>query len=286
MPHSKDESVKTFLILASLITSIQSTLAGHPYYPQSFQDSIERGDLQDNDLRETLKGILISSHQKREGAADTLGCNKRESGCYSQINLGYKRARKNMFGNPELGHLKKDGNTYYFVDVYCHKKLSTSRLNGSIGPMSIPNPNVVNCEHTWPQSKFTGYQSSFQKSDLNHLFPTDSRANSMRGNHNFGEVTNGREPGVNCSASAYGSSRRVFQPPTRHQGNVARAMFYFAVRYKGKISNDMERVLKKWHLEDPVDDAERMRNEGVYKVQNNRNPFIDYPELVDFIGDL
>lgn len=286
MPHSKDKSLKSFLIMASLITSMQSTFAGHSYYPQSFQDAVERGDLQDSELRETLKDILISAHQKRDGKPDTLGCNDRDENCYKQINLGYKSARRHMFGNSDLGHLKKEGNTYYFVDVYCHKKFSTSRDTGTVGPMSIPNSNVVNCEHTWPQSKFTRFQSGFQKSDLNHLFPTDSRANSTRGNHNFGEVSNGREPGINCSASSFGKSRRLFQPPTRHQGNVARAMFYFAVRYNGKIANDMERILKKWHLEDPVDDAERSRNEGVYKVQKNRNPFIDYPELVDFIGNL
>ncbi len=283
---SKDESLKSFLILASLVTTIQSTFAGHSYYPQSFQDSVERRDLQDEELREKLKRILTSTHQKRSGSADTLGCRSGSGDCYSHVNLGYKNARKHMFGDPKLGHLKKDGSTHYIVDVYCHKKFTTSRETGKIGPMSIPNSNVINCEHTWPQSKFTGSDSRFQKSDLNHLFPTDSRANGTRGNHNFGEVTNGREPAVNCKASSYGNSRRLFQPPTVHQGNVARAMFYFAVRYNGKISNDMERILKKWHLEDPVDDAERMRNEGVYLAQKNRNPFIDYPELVDFIGDL
>ncbi len=189
-----------------------------------------------------------------------------------------------MFGNMDLGHLKKSSDTYYLVDVYCHKKF-TSGSAGTIGPMSIPNSNMLNCEHTWPQSKFTGSDRNFQKSDLHHLFPTDSKANSVRGNYDFGDVDNGKAPTSNCSASQSGRNR-TYQPPREHRGNVARAMFYFAVRYNGKINSKMEAALRRWHEDDPVDEAEMKRNNAVYSVQNNRNPFIDYPNLINNLNNL
>lgn len=279
--------MKLLLILTALITTFSfNTFAGHPYYPQSFQDSMERQDLENEALKDEIKRILTSKHSKNSGSADTLGCNSGRGDCYSQINLGYKTARKHLFGNEELGHLKNDGE-YYLHGVYCENKFTTSRNTGRIGPMSIPNSNVLNCEHTWPQSKFTGYQSSYQKADLHHLFPTDSKANSSRGNYDFGEVLNGKDPAPNCDESQVSrSGKRVFQPSVNHRGNVARAMFYFAVRYNARINSDMERILRKWDLEDPIDQAEKDRNDGVYGVQKNRNPFIDYPGLVEFISDI
>ncbi|WP_127718139.1 endonuclease I family protein [Halobacteriovorax sp. HLS] len=268
--------MKNLILLASILFSTL-TLAGHTYYPQSFQDSLDNGNLKDEALRQAIKKVLKSSHSKHSNGPDTLGCNRGEGQCYSNINLGYKGARTHLFGNVELGHLEQVDGKYQLVDVYCQKKF-TSGSAGTIGPRSIPNSNMLNCEHTWPQSKFTGSDSRFQKSDLHHLFPTDSKANSVRGNHDFGIVNSGRAPTSNCSASQ--ATSRAYQPPFEHRGNVARAMFYFAVRYDGKINDKMESALRKWHEEDPVDQAEIDRNNAVYKVQNNRNPFIDYPNLI------
>ena len=92
-----------------------------------------------------------------------------------------------------------------------------------------------------------------------------------------------------CSASKSGSSNDgggsddYFEPPTEHKGNVARALFYFSVRYKISIPPNQENYLKRWNDLDPVDDAERLRNEQVYEAQQNRNPFIDFPQLANYI---
>jgi hypothetical protein len=264
-----------------LVTTL--SFAGNSYYPQSFQDIVDEGSLSNDELRAEIKKVLRSSHRRHTNQPDTLGCNKNEGNCYSNVSLGYKGARRNMFGNMDLGHLQKDNGQYYLVDVYCQKKF-TSGAAGTIGPMSIPNANMLNCEHTWPQSKFTRSDNRFQKSDLHHLFPTDSKANSVRGNHDFAQINNGRAPTTNCDASQ--SNGRAYQPPREHRGNVARAMFYFAVRYDGKMKSPMENALRRWHEEDPVDQEERRRNEAVYKLQNNRNPFIDYPNLINHINNL
>lgn len=201
--------------------------------------------------------------------------------------LGYKRGSKPaLFGSIDL---KKDDKGYYIKDVYCNRLVR----NGA-GPRKRPNNNDMNVEHTWPQSK--GAKSEPFRGDLHHLFPTDSRANSTRGNYPLGEIHNPEDATESCSSSQKGklmhpvtkksTSVRGFQPPEGHRGNAARAMFYSAIFYNKKISAMEEFYLRKWHNEDPVDEEEMERNNNVEKFQGNRNPFIDYPSLVDRIEDL
>ena len=70
------------------------------------------------------------------------------------------------------------------------------------------------------------------------------------------------------------------------KGNSARALLYFALRY-GDYQNfisGMESVLRQWHLNDPPDPAEQTRNQGIYQLQNNRNPLVDYPQMEERLG--
>ncbi|MDA9793407.1 endonuclease [Bacteriovoracaceae bacterium] len=193
----------------------------------------------------------------------------------------YTTARKYLFG---AIHLKQDERGHYVEDVYCAKT-----IRNNVGEMRIPDHNVINCEHTWPQSRFSSAApKSIQKSDLHHLYPTDSRANSSRGNSKFGELAN-PESLSNCGISSKGdiagNGARGFEPPKEHKGNVARALFYFSIRYKIEIVDYEEMYLRQWNYEDPVDDAEMKRNNIVESVQGNRNPFIDDPSLMEMISD-
>lgn len=196
--------------------------------------------------------------------------------------VGYNVAKKFLFGQL---HLEKDSKGYFVRDLYCGVQFT----NG-VGPGSIPDQNKINTEHTWPQSKFVpGFPKETQKSDLHHLYPTDSKANSTRGNFEFADVTE-NENLKNCEGSRSGPSvtsggHTFFEPPTTHKGNVARALFYFSVRYKVAISDAQEDFLKRWSDLDPVDDAERTRNDAIEKLQGNRNPFIDHPEYIDAISN-
>ncbi len=203
------------------------------------------------------------------------------------ISLGYSNARKHLFGKI---HLEEGKNGFFVHDVYCNKNFDGSY---GVGPMKIPNHTNINCEHTWPQSKFShSFDKERQKSDLHHLYPTDSKANSTRGNHEFANVDGEKLPG-GCASSRIGSNIRYdekadssyFEPPEHHKGNVARALFYFAVRYDMPISATQEQFLRRWHVQDPADAEERERNDYIQSVQGNRNPFIDNAELVDQITD-
>jgi len=160
--------------------------------------------------------------------------------------------------------------------------------------------DCYNREHSWPNSWFGGTVYPMY-SDLFHLYPTDGYVNNRRGNLPYGTVgsatwtsQNGSKVGV-CNASGY--SGNVFEPIDEYKGDFARSYFYMAVRYYNEdqgwpgspMTNGSQlypwalALLKQWHTDDPVSSKETSRNNAVYAVQENRNPFIDYP---DFVFDL
>lgn len=270
-----------FLFLTTLLL-ITTSHARHPYYPNTFRHTVQTKNTRDQDLKNKIFELLTTLHQKNSSSPDTLGCDNDDNGkCYQQVSLGYRGAREILFGKL---HLEEDAQGFFIRDVYCHKEFTSRQTN--IGPRIIPNSDVLNCEHTWPQSKFSSrFPAGLQKSDLHHLFPTDSRANSIRGNYEFGELEHGDLLENNCDSSRTEGPGGRFEPPVEHRGNVARALFYFSVRYQINIGAKQEADLRKWHNEDPVDEDESNRNDQIYEVQFNRNPFIDYPELVGQIKD-
>lgn len=260
--HYKGKTLKTTIALF-LLFIFSSAFADLKYYPADLTAKIQNHTLKDEALKTALYSLISAK----------------------QTVLGYDGARKILFGRL---YLKNDGSKNYIEDVYCQKKFDAK---AGVGPDAIPDGNMVNCEHTWPQSKFTGaFPKEMQKSDLHHLFPTDSRANSIRGNDDFTDVAsdNGVLATDNCTISKYGSSatssNEGFEPPLVHKGNVARAIFYFSVRYKISIPKNEEEVLRRWNDLDPVDQDEIDKNEAIQTVQGNRNPFIDFPSLVQDIN--
>ncbi|KAF1079644.1 MAG: hypothetical protein GQF41_3959 [Candidatus Rifleibacterium amylolyticum] len=164
--------------------------------------------------------------------------------------------------------LEIDNYDHYVECVYTGKVIAVS---------DMPKTTVMNIEHTWPQSKGA---TGVAKSDMHHLFPTDPVANSTRSSLPFGMVDNPKwqDGGSECDL-------KRFEVRKKSRGNTARAIFYFATRYGKTISEGEENVLRAWHREDPVDANERARNDRVEGVQGNRNPFVDRPELVDYISD-
>lgn len=179
--------------------------------------------------------------------------------------LGYTGARNYMFS-------KLDNESGKVVCVYTGRAVATNGIPNAGGSESM------NTEHTWPKSLGAG--SDPAKSDLHHLYPTDTYANSVRSSYPFGEVKN---PEWSQGGSAFDGDR--FMPRADHRGNVARSMFYFSIRYRKPLDAGQEVVLRKWHKADPVDADERERNDGIFSAQANRNPFIDRPDLVDQISD-
>lgn len=202
-----------------------------------------------------------------------------------QISLSYNEARVRMFNVIDI---KTDAKGSYFIDVYCNQKFYHYKAGETIGT-KLPDAKFMNTEHTWPQSKFSGsFPKEMQKTDLHHLYPAGSKINSERGNYPYAEVDSVGVtscPGTRRGKALSTKSGTYFEPPVSHRGNVARSMFYFSTRYKIAIDPVQEYYLRQWHILDPIDAEERARHEKVAKIQNNRNPYIDDPGLVNQVLD-
>ena len=150
--------------------------------------------------------------------------------------------------------------------------------------------SFINAEHLWPQGYFNSALPMV--ADLHHLASTFVTPNGRRGNLQFAEVSR-------AFYSTYSGSKlgtEGFEPADAVKGNVARAIFYFIVRYHDKnIRQGMDYagfwtkrvpMFLAWNRQDPPDANERRRNELVEDFQGNRNPFIDNPALAERIGEL
>ena len=206
---------------------------------------------------------------------------------------------------------KRDNGTVW--DMYSNKCQMAFGENQDKGSGGNTEGEFYNREHSFPNSWFGGKVMPMY-TDLHHMYPTDKLVNNKRGNNPFGE-TNGEsyksENGFSklgrCTYPGY--SDIVFEPNDEYKGDFARTYFYMVTCYEEKLTdwynNYMEsqptlsgtaypglsqwqlEMLMKWAANDPVSEKEINRNNAVYAIQQNRNPFIDYPELERFVwGDL
>jgi endonuclease I len=196
-----------------------------------------------------------------------------------------------------LAQLDADpGDTSQVVLIYGGLRLATATFGRSGG---------WNREHLWPNS-YGLDEVEPAYSDLHNLRACDSNANSARGNKWY-DTSNpqGGSYRVPAHPEAPGTSVDIdsWEPPVHERGDIARALFYMDLRYEGDAAREPDLVLVqqvgrisatnsvmgrlltliRWSVEDPPDDRERRRNAAVEKWQGNRNPFVDFPELVDRI---
>ena len=164
--------------------------------------------------------------------------------------------------------------------------------------------DCYNREHSWPKSWFSGNEQAVPGRDLHHIFPTDGFVNAQRSSFPYGEVSNASWTSQNGSKlgtckSSLGYTGTVFEPIDEYKGDFARALMYMSVRYYGEDSDwgssgmTNKSVIKEWAIQmlmrwseqDPVSEKEIARNNVVYGIQHNRNPFIDHPEYARAIWD-
>lgn len=242
---------------------------------------------------------------------------------WAQIPANYYNSATGLSGTPLRSalHLIIDNHTVKsYSSLYTYYQTTDAKPNNKVWDMYSDVPggtppyqfnfsqtcgnysnegDCYNREHSWPQSWFNS--SSPMVSDLFHVYPTDGKVNGLRSNYPYGEVSTPTTTSLNGSklgpCSFPGYTGIVFEPIDEYKGDFARTYFYMCTRYytedTGWLTNDMItganlkpwalELMKKWNQQDPVSAKEIARNNTIYGIQGNRNPFIDHPEYVCLI---
>jgi endonuclease I len=158
-------------------------------------------------------------------------------------------------------------------------------LAGNGFPPAMPAELKFNAEHIVPQSWFGGREP--MKGDLHHLFACEPGCNAIRSNyayHDFPDY-NPELPTEKIRNHCGVASSGLFEPEFG-KGAIARAFFYFVLRYPKGIKKTFRNkvdfsLLRRWNREFPPDLYEKHRNQAIFHIQGNRNPFIDFPELAE-----
>lgn len=177
----------------------------------------------------------------------------------------------------------KSGNIIWFYSG------TSVAFNGTFGS--------TNREHVWPKDGGKAFSATSDAgSDAHHLRPTEQNLNSTRGSRQFGEVPTiasniVKQAGSTSYENLCYVADNVFYPGEGYRGATARILMYVETRWgdefhlnfvlgqgKSKTIGDIE-TLMKWHYQEPPTAEEIRRNEAVFKIQGNRNPFIDHPEF-------
>ena len=182
------------------------------------------------------------------------------------------------------------------LDMYSNEKRYFGSKGSAVSGMNI--------EHSVAKSWWGGNQNNAY-CDLHHLNPSDQNANSRKSNYPLGELTSvSWDNGVTFvgKANIDGSSMNAYEPCDEYKGDFARVFMYMFTCYQDltweytwmnyekstypTLKPWAVELLLKWHKQDPVSEKEVNRNNAVYAVQGNRNPYVDYPQLADYIwGD-
>ena len=182
------------------------------------------------------------------------------------------------------------------LDMYSNEKRYFGSKGSAVSGMNI--------EHSVAKSWWGGNKNNAY-CDIHHLNPSDQNANSRKSNYPLGELTSvSWDNGVTFvgKANIDGSSMNAYEPCDEYKGDFARVFMYMFTCYQDltweytwmnyekntypTLKPWAVELLLKWHKQDPVSDKEVNRNNAVYAVQGNRNPFVDYPQLADYVwGD-
>jgi hypothetical protein len=204
---------------------------------------------------------------------------------------------------------------FYYTDRNPVTNAVIDMYSDSVRYFPNPNPNftafgqIIHIEHSVPKS-WWGCDINHPDcpaKDLNHLYPADGITNTSKNDNPLGVATG--TPTLNNGVSKVGPGvydgyvGTVFEPADQYNGDFARSYFYMATAYEhyaakwdttkpeNMMQNNTYPVLKpwavqlllQWHRQDPVSEKERTRVEIVYGIQQNRNPFIDHPEMIEYI---
>ena len=257
----------------------------------------------------TLIGISMSANaidrqSLKQYAASLKGLKKEELKSALHTLMDKKTVLKYGSGNKGtwwgFWYTDRDPQTKECYNRYSDKKFYFVEHNGA----AIAGMNI---EHSFPKSWWGGTQNNAY-CDLYNLYPSDSKANSDKSNFPMGVVVNVTKPageGYDKVGTGYADGQliKMWEPGNHFKGEFARSYLYMATTYQHlkwvktglqSLENNSWPTLRewayklylKWSKQDRVDQQEIDRNNAAAKIQNNRNLFIDYPNLAEYVwGD-
>ena len=270
------------MIFTAICGSIFSLLADMPrdYYPNSLEGK------NGAELKTELHNLLKNHTRLPYGSRD-----------YNQIACTWTVFKKS--------DVRPNGKVW---DMYSNNSYNFSNGAGATKGMNIEHSVPKSWwgdaydETATPLTRFK-YDGSY---DLHHLTPSDAAANTAKSNYPLGEVDSPLfDNGVTKvgTGQANGRATNLFEPADEYKGDFARMYLYFVTCYQDyswkssalsmfaqnsypTLNAYGQSLLLKWHRQDPVSQKEIDSNNAVYSFQGNRNPFIDYPNMVEYIwGD-
>lgn len=193
-------------------------------------------------------------------------------------------------------------------DMYSYRSGTYRYPSGESGDYE-ESTSVYNREHSLVKSYWghNNSSSTAQFTDIVHVIPTNGYVNTERGTMPYGETLsptqifgNGTRIGP---SSLSGTSVNVFEPIDEYKGDIARIYFYMLTCYNtvnmtknnnarvvfsygsghGRFTTYSKDLFMQWSRQDPISDKERNRNNGIQSIQGNRNPFVDLPNLAEYL---
>ena len=259
MRYMKKNKILILLLLVfclfTCVFNFNATLAAGTEYYSGINEN-----LTGNSLKKSLRDLITTTHKYKSSYDDCK--------------------------NPKIvektdGDPNKSGNIILF---WSELSVSSAWASG----------DTWNREHVWPKSK-AWYETSGAGSDLHHIRPSDNRVNTVHSNDCYGVVSGSNyvvtSAAYNSVTTKCKSGNSLFEPGDSKKGDTARIIFYLLTRYSEadnysvtNVATSMDMLLE-WNEMDPVDELEIRRNEAVYDIQGNRNPFIDNSDYANMIWD-
>ncbi len=250
-----------------------------------------------------------------------LSCNELKGALFLRISTGAFQfsydTTKFLFANTDRRRNDEDTKDIIW-DPYTDRPATTGECEFDFlkdidpGMGGTRECQYFNREHHFPKSWMGGNKFSAYYSDLFELYPTDKFVNGARSSFPYGEVnrgggdvatySNGSRKGPSAIAGIPGT---VFEPIDEFKGDFARGHFYMITRYHDSLpgfknldangarvldgkyypgfQSPFLNMLLEWHHNDPVSQKEIDRNNAIYCLQHNRNPYVDHPEYVDMV---
>lgn len=264
------------VVLPSVLNNTNVAIADSSttsYYSGNYYNSIDRS------LRDTsLRGESLRGDKFRKELAELITTTHTK---YTVYNGDSDLSLNNVFDKTD-----KNPNGSGMVLFYTGMVVSSFSSSGA------------NREHVWPKNGGKAFSAKSEcGSDAHHLRPCDQTLNSSRGSLSYGEVTDSvvKQGGSTSYGNLCYRSDSFFYPGKGYRGATARILMYVQTRWGNKFNLQFVdgaghsktigdfKTLMKWHLEEPPTQEEINRNQAVYEIQGNRNPFIDHPEYAAYI---